>query len=41
MSSENILEVKGLKKFFSIRKGFLNRIVGYNKSVNDGEFTIK
>lgn len=38
---ENILAVKGLKKHFPNRKGFFNRIVGYNKAVNGVDFAIK
>jgi len=35
------LEVKGLKKYFPIRKGFFNKIVSFNKSVNGVDFNIK
>jgi len=38
---ENILEVQGLKKFFANRKGFLNKIVSYNRAVNGVDFTIE
>ena len=33
--------VKGLKKYFPNRKGFFNKIVNYNKAVNDVNFFIK
>ena len=39
--NENILEVKGLKKYFPNRKGFFNKIVSFNKGVNGVDFTIK
>ena len=35
-----ILQVKGLKKYFPIRKGFFNRVVGYVKAVNDVDFEV-
>ena len=38
---ENILEVQGLKKYFPNRKGFLNKIVSYNKAVNGVDFSIE
>jgi oligopeptide/dipeptide ABC transporter ATP-binding protein len=38
---ENILVVKGLKKYFPNRKGFFNKIVNYNKAVNGVDFFIK
>lgn len=39
--NENILVVKGLKKYFPNRKGFFNKIVSYNKAVNGVDFAIK
>ncbi|RMF82085.1 MAG: dipeptide ABC transporter ATP-binding protein [Chloroflexi bacterium] len=39
--SETILEVKNLKKFFPIRRGFLQRVVGEVRAVDDVSFTIK
>ena len=36
-----ILEVKNLKKYFPIRKGLLQRIVGNVRAVDDVSFTIK
>ena len=41
MDENNILEVKGLKKFFPNRKGFFNRISSFNKAVNDVSLHIK
>jgi oligopeptide/dipeptide ABC transporter ATP-binding protein len=42
MESRNssILEVKNLKKFFPIRRGFLQRITGWVKAVEDVSFSI-
>jgi oligopeptide/dipeptide ABC transporter ATP-binding protein len=37
----NILEVANLKKFFPIRKGFLRRIVGQVRAVDDVSFQIR
>ena len=37
---ENVVVVKGLKKYFPNRKGFFNRIVSYNKAVNGVDFAI-
>ena len=39
--AQNILEVKGLKKFFPIRKGIFSKTVGYVKAVDDVSFTIR
>jgi len=39
--SDNILVVKGLKKYFPNRKGFFNTIVSYNKAVNGVDFAIR
>nr|WP_306263642.1 dipeptide ABC transporter ATP-binding protein [Pararhizobium sp. IMCC3301] len=35
-----VLEVKGLKKYFPIRKGFLRRVVGQVRAVDDVSFSI-
>src|SRR6267143_6892752 len=40
-SSRNVLEVRGLKKFFPIRRGFLQRIVGKVRAVDDVNFDVK
>ncbi len=37
----NVLEVERLQKFFPIQKGFLRRVVGYIKAVNDVDLYIK
>src|SRR5260221_12190750 len=39
-SSRNVLEVRGLKKFFPIRRGFLQRIVGQVRAVDDVNFDV-
>lgn len=39
--AENLLEVKGLKKYFPIKKGIFSKTVGYVKAVDDVSFTIK
>jgi peptide/nickel transport system ATP-binding protein len=36
-----LLDVKGLKKFFPIQKGFLQRTVGYVKAVDDVTFFLR
>ena len=39
---ENILEVRGLKKYFPLRsKGFLRRTIGYIRAVDDVSFVMK
>jgi len=38
---ENILEVKNLKKFFPIQRGFLKTVVGHVRAVDDISFDIK
>lgn len=38
---ETLLEVKGLRKYFPIRKGLLRRTVGFVKAVDDVSFTLK
>ncbi len=40
-SSEYILEIKGLKKFFPVKKGVFGKKKGYNKAVDDVSFEIK
>ncbi|MFC1814065.1 ABC transporter ATP-binding protein [Thermodesulfobacteriota bacterium] len=37
----NILQVENLKKHFPIRRGFLQRIAGYNKAVDGVDFNIE
>ena len=37
----NVLEVRGLKKFFPIRQGFLQRVVGHVRAVDDVNFDVK
>jgi len=37
----NVLEVRGLKKFFPIRQGFLQRTVGHVRAVDDVNFDVK
>jgi oligopeptide/dipeptide ABC transporter ATP-binding protein len=39
--SDNILEVKNLKKFFPVRSGVFSRVTGFVKSVDDVSFNIK
>ena len=36
-----ILDVKGLKKYFPIRKGFLQKVVGYTKAVDGVDLYIR
>ena len=38
--ANQILQVKGLKKYFPIRKGFFNRVVGNVMAVNDVDFEV-
>ena len=38
--TEPLLEVKHLKKYFPVKKGFLQRVVGHVKAVDDVSFTI-
>ncbi len=40
-SSTNVLEVRGLRKFFPIRHGFLQRVVGHVRAVDDVNFDVK
>jgi peptide/nickel transport system ATP-binding protein len=37
----NVLEVRGLRKFFPIRRGFLQRIVGQVRAVDDVSFDVR
>ncbi len=39
--SENLLEVKGLKKYFPIKTGLFSKTIGYVKAVDDVTFNIK
>lgn len=39
-TNEKILEVNNLKKYFPIRKGFLKRVIGHVKAVDDVSFFI-
>ncbi|AKG33506.1 ABC transporter ATP-binding protein [Paenibacillus durus] len=39
--SENLLEVKGLKKYYPIKKGFLNKTQGFVKAVDDISFAVR
>lgn len=39
-SAEPLLEVTALKKYFPIRRGFLKRVVGYVKAVDDVSFYV-
>lgn len=41
MNQQPLLEVKNLKKYFPIRSGFFNRIVGYVKAVDGISFSIQ
>ena len=36
-----LLEVKGLRKYYPIRRGFLSRTRGYVKAVDGVDFTIQ
>ncbi len=40
-TSQPLLEVKKLRKYFPIRKGFLRKTVGYVRAVDDVSFSIK
>nr|MBP9096470.1 ATP-binding cassette domain-containing protein [Ignavibacteria bacterium] len=39
--SENLLEIKGLKKYFPIKKGIFSKTVGNVKAVDDIDLVIK
>ncbi len=41
MQSDALLELRGLKKYFPIQSGFMRRVVGYVKAVDDVSFSIK
>ena len=41
ITSNNLLEVKGLKKYFPIQKGLLKRTVGHVKAVDDVNFYVR
>ena len=40
-NEDNILEVRGLKKYFPIRGGFFNTVVGQVKAIDGVSFSIK
>lgn len=40
IGSQPLLEVRGLKKYFPIKRGFFNKTVGYVRSVDDVSFTV-
>jgi peptide/nickel transport system ATP-binding protein len=40
-SNENILTVNNLKKFFPVRKGFLARVAGHVRAVDDVSLTVR
>jgi peptide/nickel transport system ATP-binding protein len=40
-STDILLQVKGLKKYFPIHKGFLRRVAGYVKAVDDVSFFVR
>ena len=39
--AENLLEVRGLKKYFPVEKGHLRRLVGHVRAVDDVSFSIR
>ncbi|MGG4035968.1 oligopeptide/dipeptide ABC transporter ATP-binding protein [Paenibacillus cisolokensis] len=41
MSAGTLIEMKGVKKYFPIHKGILNRVVGHVKAVDDVSLTIR
>jgi len=41
LMEQNLLEVKGLKKWFPVRQGLLQRVTAHVKAVDDVSFTIK
>jgi peptide/nickel transport system ATP-binding protein len=41
LPNDTLLEVRNLKKFFPIRKGFLQRTVGHVRAAEDVNFTLK
>jgi len=40
-TTDVLLDVKSLKKYFPIQKGFLRRVVGYVKAVDDVSFFVR
>src|SRR5688572_26959463 len=40
-NGQHLLDVKGLRKFFPIRKGFLRKVVGHVRAVDDVDFYIQ
>ena len=41
MSSETIVSVRGLKKYFPVRKGILSRVSDYVRAVDEVELEVK
>ena len=41
MAAESLLEVKQLRKFFPIRRGFLRRVIGQVRAVDDVSFNVR
>src|SRR5437868_8268105 len=41
MTNDTILDVRGLKKFFPIRRGFLRKTVGHVRAVDDVSFDVR
>jgi peptide/nickel transport system ATP-binding protein len=41
MAAESLLEVRQLRKFFPIRRGFLRRVVGHVRAVDDVSFSVR
>ena len=41
MTSETIVSIKGLKKYFPVRKGILSRVSDYVRAVDDVELQVK
>ena len=41
MEDDHILDVKGLKKYFPIRRGFLQKVIGHVKAVDNVTFFLR
>ena len=41
VQSDMLLQVRSLKKYFPIQRGFRRKVVGYVKAVDDVDFTIR
>ena len=41
LKDKTLLDVKGLKKYFPIHKGFLRKLVGHVKAVDDVSFFVR